>query len=156
MKNTVIIYILIILSIPLYAQEDTHPKQWANKIGLPIICDSAWSPFDKSITIIDSTYGGIRGWCFFEILTKEDGICIEKVKFYSFSERGEIEHNSTLFENCTFVECVQEAIQNKLFHGYIVYPDHGEWSKPLTRHGGAVRIVIEEPSQIPKTYSNEE
>ncbi len=156
MKNTVIIYILIILSIPLYAQEDTPQKQYANMIGLPIICDSAWSPLSKPITIVDSTYGDIEGWCTIDILTKEDGICIENVKFKSFHERGEMEHDSTLFENCTFVECVQEAIQNKLFHGYIVYPNHGEWSKPLTRHTCAVRIVIEEPSQISKTYSYEE
>lgn len=156
MKNTVIVYILIILSIPLYAQEDPSEKQYANMLGLPIICDSVGSPLSKPITIVDSLYGGIKGWCTIEVLTKEDAICIENVKFKCFHERSEMEHDSALFENCTFVECVQEAIRNKLFHGYIVYPNHGEWSKPLTRHICDVRIVIEKPSQISKTYSNEE
>lgn len=130
------------MSIPLYAQEVESSKQHANTIGLPIICDSVGHPSCKSIKIVDSTYRGIEGWCLVEILTKEDAIRIETVNFLHFYERGETEHDSTLFETPTFVECVQKAIRNKLYHGYIVYPDHGEWSKPFTRHLLGVRIEI--------------
>lgn len=136
------------MSIPIYAQGDKTPQQYANMMGLPIICDSEGIPLRKPITIVDSTYGGINGWCTFYILTKEDSIHIGDIRFKCFHERSEMGHDSKLFKNQAFVECVQKAIQNKLFHGYIVYPNHGEWSKPLTRHLFAVRIVFNTPENL--------
>lgn len=148
MKKTTLIFLLIILGIPLYAQEIESPARLANMLGLPVVCDSSGIPVYKFITIVDSTYGGIKGWCVVELFTKEDSIHVDNVKFLGFHERGEIEHDSALFQSPTFVECVQKAIHEKLYHGYIVYPDHGEGSKRFRRNIWSFRIVIE--SQFPK------
>lgn len=148
MKKAIIIYSLCILCIPLYAQRKVETQKMANEIGVPIVCDSTGSPFDKTITISDTLYGGIEGYSVLELLTDEDMAHIKNVKALFFYKIGDAETDSTSIEQPQLLECVQRTIQNELYRGYIVYPESGEWSELSTRHLFSIRVIIRYPFQF--------
>lgn len=142
MKYFSIIYALCVLSIPLYAQMNDYAKKLATEIGVPIVCDSMGNPFDKTIIIFDNSFYEMEGTAILELLTKEDSSHVESIKVRFFYRSNYTTSDSNIVEYTHYYGKIQESLQSELEHGYIVYPDSGEWSKRVTRHLFPIRVTV--------------
>ena len=144
------IFLLFLISIfgyQLYAQDTLDAQKVANAVGTEIVCDSLGRPYGD-LYIIDNEFDScLVGYAITDLFTKQDMVHIDKVQvsdIWIVDDDGiccervskDVEYYSVIL---AIIQC---KIGEDIKGGFLVYPEWGLMSKPVSRTIFPVKFQI--------------